>query len=116
MRSWDDIVEFYQVYARGIYQRDQDFGNGMLDLLALLRKDSEISEMTLGTSMSWLLLALPEYDLQSIHIQWASPDLYEIFLTPENDEPDIKTMALNTAVETVRNYLAQLKQKAKERH
>jgi hypothetical protein len=112
MQSWDEVSEFYKVYAGGKHTRDIDFGNGMLDLIQLLRRDPDIKTMHLGTAMNWLLVALPDYDLQSVHIQWAAPDIYEIFLTPDiNQKPDITTVSLSDAVSKVKEYLYYLREK-----
>lgn len=113
MSSWDEIKDFYKVYGDGIYSRDIDFGNGMLDLIRVLQNDPDINQMSLGTAMNWLLVALPDYDLQSVHIQWLTTDTYEIFLTPEaiNEKPNLTRISLNEAVPKVKACLQRLEEK-----
>ncbi len=110
-RDWDEISEFYKPYFISIYQRDIDFGKGMLDLIHLLRNDVDTRDMKLGTSMVWLLVALPDYDLQSVHICWVAPDTYELFLTPDweiDEKPIVTRVDFNHVLEAVKEHLARL--------
>lgn len=104
--TWDELTEFYQVFARGRDSRDFNFGKGMLTLIQVLRSDAEISTMPLGLSMAHLLIAAPDNKLQSIHIMWVAADTYESFLTPYMDEAPAETLlSLNDTVQAVKDYL-----------
>lgn len=109
MRSWDEISEFYVEYAHRKDSRDIDFGNGMLDLIHVLRNDPDINPMSLGTRMNWLVVAWPDNRFPAVHIQlkWATPHTYDVFLAPkgENDIPDVTTITLSEAVVKVKEYL-----------
>ncbi len=108
--SWDHMNEFYEIYAvRNGWEGN--FGKGMLVLIHLLRNAPDIRDMKLGTSMTWLLVALPDYNGQSVHISWVADDTYELFLTPDweiHEKPTVTRVAFNHVLEAVKNHIAQL--------
>ncbi len=112
MVTWDEISRIYEVYAHGAYI---EFGRGMLDMIQLLRNDPDIQHMKLGISMNWLLIALPDYDLQDIHILWVEPNTYEIFVCPyPYRAPTATTIHFSEIVPKVKEYLDYLRgEKAK---
>jgi hypothetical protein len=79
----------------------------MLDLIRLLQNDPDINRMSLGRRMNWLVVALPDNRFPAVHIQWAAPDTYEVFLAPKrvNDIPDVITITLSEAVPKVKECL-----------
>lgn len=77
-RSWDEISEFYEMYASRTGW-EGNFGKGMLDIIQSLRNDPETKDMYPGTAMTWLLVAMPNNDECSIHIGWVSDNTYKIF-------------------------------------
>ncbi len=108
-RSWGEISEFYEMYASRVGGWEGDFGKGMLDLIQLLLTDPDITSMYPGTAMICLLIALPDYEEQSVHVQWTAHDTYEIYLTPNiNEKPKVTTFHFSEAISKIKEYLGYL--------
>jgi hypothetical protein len=109
--DWNSVIAFYQDFARRADAWDINLGNAYLDVIRLLQADSETANTYPGIAMFTLYVALPDYDVQSVHIHWhIDSEIYGIFLTPEpNDSPEETRVKLSEVIPTVKEFLQQLR-------
>jgi len=86
-----------------------------LDHLILFEPEiTNVSTISSNIAMNWLLIALPDYANQSIHLRWVAEKTYEIFLTPKpNQDPNVTTVSADEVISKIKEYLDHLKQAAR---
>jgi hypothetical protein len=112
MWSWDEVIAFYQVFADREDNIDSSRGKDMLNLIQRLRSEPELADMQPGTAMYTLYIALPDYEVESIHLHWRGSDTYSIFFTPENgDAPRSEMVTSEAVISKIKQYRERLLEK-----
>lgn len=80
------------------------------ELEYLILFEPEIDSMNMSSNTNLLVIALPDYEEQSIHVRWVAENSFELSLTPKtNQDPEVATVSFDEAIAKIKEYLAYLK-------